>query len=155
MAKAAAPTTPGRPRRRYSKEELEETGLFQVDGPNRASGGGDFGAFKPNFGKYQVIVMNYDAPDERWPESLKTAFESHVNGGGGLVVVHAADNAFAGWQAFNEMIGIGGWRGRTEKIGPAVVLQRRQASLGRQTGPRRKPRQSRALRHHRAGRKTT
>jgi hypothetical protein len=32
--------------------------------------------------------------------------------------VHAADNAFAGWAAFNEMIGVGGWRGRTEKTGP-------------------------------------
>jgi hypothetical protein len=38
--------------------------------------------------------------------------------GGGLVSVHAADNAFPGWAAFNEMIGVGGWRGRTEKAGP-------------------------------------
>ena len=35
-----------------------------------------------------------------------------------MVSVHAADNAFAGWDAFNEMIGVGGWRGRTEKAGP-------------------------------------
>jgi type 1 glutamine amidotransferase len=32
--------------------------------------------------------------------------------------VHAADNAFPNWVAFNEMIGVGGWRGRTEKDGP-------------------------------------
>ena len=32
--------------------------------------------------------------------------------------MHAADNAFAGWPAFNEMIGVGAWRGRTEKAGP-------------------------------------
>jgi type 1 glutamine amidotransferase len=62
--------------------------------------------------------MNYDAPDERWPASLKTAFEQYVSGGGGLVSVHAADNAFAGWPAYNEMIGVGAWRGRTEKDGP-------------------------------------
>jgi type 1 glutamine amidotransferase len=41
-----------------------------------------------------------------------------VRSGGGLVVVHAADNAFAGWPAFNEMIGVGGWRERTETAGP-------------------------------------
>ncbi|MEP7353151.1 MAG: ThuA domain-containing protein, partial [Acidobacteriota bacterium] len=35
-----------------------------------------------------------------------------------LVAVHASDNAFGKWPAFNEMIGIGGWRGRTEKDGP-------------------------------------
>ena len=58
--------------------------------------------------------MNYDAPDERWPAALKTSFEQYVRNGGGFVAVHAADNAFPGWQAFNEMIGVGGWRGRTE-----------------------------------------
>ena len=35
-----------------------------------------------------------------------------------LVSVHAADNAFAGWKAFNEMIGVGGWRDRNEQAGP-------------------------------------
>ena len=47
-----------------------------------------------------------------------TSFEQYVKNGGGLVVVHAADNAFANWPAYNEMIGVGGWRGRNEKAGP-------------------------------------
>jgi uncharacterized protein len=63
-------------------------------------------------------VWNYDAPDERWPAELKTSFESYVRGGGGVVIVHAADNAFPNWVAFNEMLGVGGWRGRSEKSGP-------------------------------------
>ncbi len=100
------------------KKELEDTGLFQVDVVTAPPAGGDFSAFKPEFGNYQEIVMNYDAPDERWPDALKSSFESFVRGGGGLVVVHAADNAFGAWGAFNQMIGIGGWRGRTEKTGP-------------------------------------
>jgi type 1 glutamine amidotransferase len=62
--------------------------------------------------------MNYDAPDDRWPASIKTSFEDYMKKGGGLVSVHAADNAFAGWAAFNEMIGVGGWRNRTEQAGP-------------------------------------
>ena len=36
--------------------------------------------------------MNYDGPD--WPAELRTQFEKFVSDGGGLVVVHAADNAF-------------------------------------------------------------
>lgn len=95
------------------KKELEETGLFQVDVVTAPPAGGDFSAFHPEFGKYQVIVMNYDAPDDRWNDALRTAFESYVRGGGGLVVVHAADNAFPHWEAFNQMIGIGGCRGRS------------------------------------------
>ena len=32
--------------------------------------------------------------------------------------VHAADNAFPGWAAFNEMTGVGGWRERKVEAGP-------------------------------------
>ena len=100
------------------KKELEETGLFQVDVVTAPPAGGDFRNFHPDFAKYPVVVLNYDAPDERWPADLKAAFEQYVKNGGGLVAVHAADNAFAGWAAFNQMIGIAGWRDRTEKAGP-------------------------------------
>jgi mono/diheme cytochrome c family protein len=41
-----------------------------------------------------------------------------VSDGGGVVIVHAADNAFPGWKAFNEMAGVGGWRNRDERAGP-------------------------------------
>ncbi len=100
------------------RKELEETGLFQVDVVTAPPAGGDFSAFHPDFSKYAVVVWNYDAPDERWPAELKASFENYVRGGGGFVSVHAADNAFPNWPAFNEMIGVGGWRGRTEKDGP-------------------------------------
>ena len=42
--------------------------------------------------------------------------------GGGLVVVHAADNSFGDWPAYNEMIGLGGWGGRNQKHGPYIYL---------------------------------
>jgi hypothetical protein len=99
------------------KKELEETGLFAVTvvtAPDSKTG--DLSAFKPEFAQYKVVVLNYDAPD--WPEALKTQFEEYVRNGGGLVVIHATDNAFPHWAAFNEMIGIGGWRGRDESAGP-------------------------------------
>jgi type 1 glutamine amidotransferase len=100
------------------RKELAETGLFQVDVVTAPPAGGDFSAFKPDFSKYAAVVWNYDAPDERWPAELKASFENYVRDGGGFVSVHAADNAFPGWPAFNEMIGVGGWRGRSEKNGP-------------------------------------
>ena len=102
----------------YLKKMLEETGLFQVEVVTAPPSGGDFSAFRPPFSKYQVVVANYDVPDERWPAELKASFEQYIGNGGGLVSVHAADNAFPGWPAYNRMIGIGGWRGRDEKAGP-------------------------------------
>jgi len=103
---------------RVLKKQLDETGLFEVDVVTAPPAGSSFSAFKPAFTNYQAVVLNYDAPDDRWPADLKTAFERYVADGGGLVVVHASDNAFPGWTAFNEMIGVGGWRDRTEKAGP-------------------------------------
>jgi type 1 glutamine amidotransferase len=99
------------------KRELEETGLFKVDvvtAPSSTSG--DLTAFKPDFGRYQAVVFNYDAPD--WPADLKDSFEKYMQNGGGMVIVHAADNAFAEWKGFNEMSGVGGWRDRAETAGP-------------------------------------
>lgn len=98
------------------KKELEETGLFQVTVATAPPSDGDLSQFKPDFKNYQVIVSNYDAPD--WPQNLRTQFEEYVKDGGGLVVVHAADNAFPHWKAYNQIIGIGGWRNRNETSGP-------------------------------------
>ncbi len=98
------------------KKELEDAGIFQVDVVTAPLSGGDFSGFKPDFKKYQVVVSNLDSPE--WPLDLMTAFEEYVKNGGGLVSVHAADNAFPAWKAYNLMIGIGGWRGRNEKSGP-------------------------------------
>src|SRR5215470_14610482 len=89
------------------KKELDETGLFQVDVATAPRAGANFSSFNPGFEKYQVVVFNYDAPDERWPAELKASFEKYMANGGGLVSVHAADNAFPAWPAFNEMIGVG------------------------------------------------
>jgi len=104
------------------KKQLEETGRFQVDVVTSPAWPGDFSNFKPEFSKYQVVVSNLDSPD--WPENLRTQFEAYMRNGGGLVVVHGADNAFPNWVAYNEMIGIGGWRGRTnENAGPLWYLK--------------------------------
>lgn len=100
------------------KQELDEVGMFVVDIVTAPPAGGDFNSFKPDWSKYKVIIFNYDAPDLRWPAELKASFEAYMRNGGGMVSVHAADNAFPGWPAYNQMIGVGGWRDRDEKAGP-------------------------------------
>lgn len=103
------------------KRELEETGLFAVTVATAPHADGDFSNFSPDFSLYQVVVSNLDSAE--WPSSLKARFERYMRLGGGLVVVHAADNAFPNWPAYNQMTGIGGWRGRTEKAGPLWYLK--------------------------------
>jgi type 1 glutamine amidotransferase len=103
------------------EKELDETGLFHVTVATAPQSGGDFSNFKPNFTAYRAIVWNYDAPD--WPSDLRTQLEEYVKNGGGLVIVHGADNAFPDWPAYNLMTGIGGWRDRSEKSGPYWYFQ--------------------------------
>jgi len=116
------------------KKALEETGLFTVEvatapGENNAS----LAAFKPDFAKYKVIVMNYNGA--MWSEATRKAFEDYVSGGGGLVVVHAADNSFASWPAYNEMIAVGGWNGRDGKSGSYLRWRDGKQVLDSKPGP--------------------
>ncbi len=105
------------------KAMLNETGLFTADVVTAPAANGTLAGFQPSFAGHGAVVLNYDAPDDRWPSGLKSSLENYVREGGGLVIVHAADNAFPGWKAFNEMIGVGGWRGRDEGAGPRWFVQ--------------------------------
>ena len=62
-----------------------------------------------DFAKYDVVILNYNGPD--WPEQLREDFTTYVRAGGGVLAIHAANNAFSRWDDYNEMIGLG-WRNK-------------------------------------------
>lgn len=95
---------------------LEESGLFTVEVVTSPAKGKDMSGFKPDFAAFDVVVSNYNGNE--WPAETRAAFEKFVRKGGGFVTVHAANNSFGKWSAYNEMIGLGGWGGRNEKSGP-------------------------------------
>ena len=74
--------------------------------------------FTPVFSNYSVVIMDYTG--DHWPDATRTAFLDFVRNGGGVVIYHAADNAFPDWPEYNELIGLGGWGNRSEKHGPYV-----------------------------------
>jgi type 1 glutamine amidotransferase len=95
------------------KDDLVASGRFTVDvatTPPRKAPAEAWNAFHPDFSKYDVVLSNYNG--DPWPESVQKALESYVAGGGGLAVIHAANNAFEKWPEWNKMIGLG-WRGNT------------------------------------------
>jgi type 1 glutamine amidotransferase len=77
-------------------------------------------AFSPDFSKYKAVVSNFGFGAADWPEQTRRNLETYMKNGGGLVVVHAANNSWGDWQEFNRMIGLGGWGGCNEKTGPYV-----------------------------------
>jgi uncharacterized protein len=113
------------------KKALEDSGLFTVDVATTPAKGKDMSQFKPDFVAYKVVVLNYNGDD--WPAGTRAALEKYVSEGGGLVSVHAADNSFPHWKAYNEMIGVGGWGGRDEKSGP--YLYWKDGQIVRDTSP--------------------
>ena len=118
------------------EKALDQTGIFAVDVATSPPKGSDMSGFGPNFSAYDVMVSNYtDVFDgDSWSSATQTVFEDYVRRGGGFVSVHAADNAFPQWQAYNEMIGIGGWGGRDENWGPYVRFRDGRVILDHSSG---------------------
>src|SRR5438876_2238457 len=93
---------------------LEGSGRFTVEVCNWPA--------RPIFRGHDVVIDNFNgghtATGTRWPRELEQALEAYVREGGGLVVFHAANNAFLEWPAFNDMIGLG-WRDKS--FGPGIA----------------------------------
>jgi uncharacterized protein len=92
------------------KADLEHSGRFTVDvvtSPGPKSPPSAWATFRPDFSRYDVVLSNYNG--DPWPAEVRKSLEEYVAKGGGLAIIHAANNAFEDWPAFNEMIGLG-WR---------------------------------------------
>lgn len=101
----------------FVKKSLEESGRFEVDVSSFLKAGDKPGEvektvpFPPDLTKYQVVLSNYNG--QPWPKEFQQTLDQAVKSGQvGLVVFHAANNSFAGWPEFNQMIGMG-WRGNS------------------------------------------
>ena len=105
----------------YLKGYLEETGMFTVDVATTPPAGESIDGYRPSFSDYDLVVSNYNGVP--WSSEAMSDFESFVSDGGAFVSVHAANNAFPEWTAYNEMIAIGGWGDRTERHGPYLRLR--------------------------------
>ena len=95
---------------------LEQSGLFEMDVAVSPAAGEPMDGFRVDFSRYSLVVLDYNG--DPWPETMRRAFLEYVDAGGGVIIYHAADNAFPEWEAFNRIIALGGWGGRNEKSGP-------------------------------------
>lgn len=102
------------------RAHLESSNRFHVDIVRTPPEGASMEGFLPDFASYDVVISNYNGA--AWPQTTRLALEEFVQNGGGFVAVHAANNAFPDWKAYNEMIGLGGWMGRNEQDGPYVYF---------------------------------
>lgn len=103
------------------KKILENSNLFSVNILISPGQGELMSNFKPNFKEYQLVVLDYFG--DKWTEETECSFIDYVCDGGGLLVYHAANNAFRQWREYNKIIGFGGWDNRSEEDGPYIYLK--------------------------------
>jgi len=93
---------------------LLESGRFEVTVSYSPAAGADRGAWanwQPAFDQYDCILSDYNG--EMWPEAVRERFLKYMDEGGRLVIQHAANNPFNGWQEYEAMTGLL-WRGANE-----------------------------------------
>lgn len=96
----------------FMKELLDKGGHFAAtvaNAPSQGASQAEWDAWQPQFGQFACVVLDYNG--QMWPERVKKDFVDYVRGGGGVLVVHAANNSFTGWKEFEQMVGLL-WRGR-------------------------------------------
>jgi uncharacterized protein len=104
----------------FVKNVLRDSGLFDVTlTENPPAALEDSAALT----EYQLIFSDYNGP--HWSDDANANFESAVAGGTGLVVMHAADNAFRGWVEYEKMVGLlwrdGTGHGQFQEIGVKIT----------------------------------
>jgi type 1 glutamine amidotransferase len=99
----------------WLKKLLEDSGRFSVDVSSNLKANDKPGniketvPFPPDLTKYDVLLSNYNGAP--WTKDFNKQIEERVGEGKlGLVIVHAANNAFGGWPEFYQMFGMG-WQG--------------------------------------------
>jgi uncharacterized repeat protein (TIGR03806 family) len=102
---------------------LAKDGSFDVDFTITPTAAGDpaWDTWRPKFGDYDVVISGYNNLGglPSWPQEVKDSFAAFVHGGGGFYAFHEANNSFAEWPQYNQIIGLG-WRDRS--FGKAITV---------------------------------
>lgn len=96
----------------YMKQILDRTDHLKAvihNAPGREATQADWDAWQPRFRDFDCVVLDYNG--QMWPERVRQDFVAYVQQGGGVVVIHAANNSFTGWKEYEQMVGLL-WRGR-------------------------------------------
>ena len=72
--------------------------------PPKGSEESAWAGWNPDFASYDVVLLDYNG--EMWPDAVKSSFETFMAEGGTSMMMHASNNPFPGWTAYEEMVGL-------------------------------------------------
>jgi type 1 glutamine amidotransferase len=95
---------------------LSKTGLFNITVSTAPGTVEDtaWATWDPKFKSYDVVIQNTNNIQNtklHWPRKIEEELEAYVKSGGGLYILHSANNAYAHWKEYDRMIGMG-WRSK-------------------------------------------
>lgn len=118
-----------------TKRILDNSNLFDITVSTAPKDSIERLKWDPVFKNYDVIIQNTNNSNDRnvrWSTKVEKSLEKYVKNGGGLYILHAANNSFDHWLEYEKMMGMG-WRPasfgyaleitedkRINKIGPGV-----------------------------------
>lgn len=85
----------------FLRDLLEQSGRFAVTVTEHPSEALEDAAA---LARYRLLFSDYNGPD--WSPAAQANFVAALHEGAGLVAVHAANNAFAGWVEYERMLGV-------------------------------------------------
>lgn len=91
----------------FCRDLMQGTGRFNVhltEQPSKPL------ADRAKLSKYQLFFVDYNGPD--WNDRAKENFVDAVRNGTGVCILHAANNSFVGWRAYEEICALT-WRAST------------------------------------------
>lgn len=91
---------------------LEPTGLFLIEETTIPTDPAAREAWELDLRDFDLVIQNTNNIHDlslKWPVAAQKALEEFVRKGGGLYILHSANNAFPDWEEYNKMIGLG-WR---------------------------------------------
>lgn len=94
---------------------LAEQEMFEVEvslSPDREADASEWDAWNPDFAAHDVVLLDYN--DFRggeynggfWSQQVRDNFEAYISEGGSALALHASNNPFHGWEAYEQMIGL-------------------------------------------------
>lgn len=102
---------------------LNQSGRFDVHVSTcpDTMGSEEWKHWNPDFNLYDVVIQNCNniGKNISWPNQVESNFESYIKQGGGVYILHSANNSFPHWQEYNNIIGLG-WRPKDN--GPAITI---------------------------------
>ena len=96
------------------KPILQKSDLFHISVSTSQSdiGSNAWRNWNPEFGNYDVVIQNTNNIQDttlKWPEHVEKNLMKYLKSGGGLYILHSANNAYPHWQEYDTVIGLG-WR---------------------------------------------